>query len=187
MLTGDDVDAVFEAVHCSRAEISPWMPWCHQNYSKDDARQFIDRLPGAWQRGEEYAFGIFDAVSGELLGCAGLNFLDFPYRRANLGYWIRTDRTRQGTASTAARLLARAALEDLELERIEIVAAVDNRVSQRVAEKAGATREGVLRMRLRTRSGQTDAVCYSLIRADFELPALPASCADHGVGRPTGG
>ena len=46
----------------------------------------------------------------------------------------------------------------------EIVIAVGNRRSQRVAEKVGALREGVLRSRLVLPSGPSDAVMYSLVR-----------------------
>jgi len=44
------------------------------------------------------------------------------------------------------------------------VIAVGNSRSQRVAEKIGATREGVLRSRLVLPSGPSDAVMYSLVR-----------------------
>jgi len=53
------------------------------------------------------------------------------------------------------------------LLRIEIVAAVDNIPSQRVAEKAGARREGVLRNRLFINGESLDAVLFSLVPEDL--------------------
>jgi ribosomal-protein-serine acetyltransferase len=47
------------------------------------------------------------------------------------------------------------------------VAAVGNVHSQRVAEKIGATREGILRNRLTLGGKQVDAVMYSLIPEDL--------------------
>lgn len=171
-LTPDDGGAVYAAIDASRSEISRWMSWCHPNYSRVDSDQYLALQPAAWERGEEFALAIEDAATGELIGGTGINFIDWPNRRANLGYWIRTDRTGAGIAAEAVRLLAPAALADLELERIEIVAAIANVASQRVAEKAGARREAILRARLRTATGQHDAVIFSFTRADFELPAL---------------
>ena len=67
----------------------------------------------------------------------------------------------------AIRLAARFGCEELGLYRIEIVAAVDNIASQRVAEKAGAVREGVLRNRLLVRGESQDAVLFSLLPGDL--------------------
>src|SRR5437588_791403 len=58
--------------------------------------------------------------------------------------------------------------EDYSIEESrELVAAVDNVGSQRVAEKAGATREGILRNRLLINGRPHDAVLYSLVRGDL--------------------
>jgi RimJ/RimL family protein N-acetyltransferase len=87
---------------------------------------------------------------------------------ADLGYWARTGRTRRGIASRPVQLMARLAFERIELVRVEIVVAVDNRASLRVAEKVGATREGVLRNRMPVRDHIHDAVMHSLIPQDFK-------------------
>ena len=53
------------------------------------------------------------------------------------------------------------------LERIELQAAVDNPASQRVAERAGFTREAVLRSRWATFGGERhDMVCFGLLASD---------------------
>ena len=86
---------------------------------------------------------------------------------ANLGYWVRTSAARRGVATNATRAVARYGFEELGLQRIEIVAAVRNLPSQRVAEKAGAVREGVLRKRLLIRGEAHDAVLFSLVAEDL--------------------
>jgi RimJ/RimL family protein N-acetyltransferase len=86
---------------------------------------------------------------------------------ANLGYWVRTSAAGRGVATNATRAAARFGFEQLGLRRIEIVAAVDNIPSQRVAEKAGAVREGILRQRLLIRGKSMDAVLFSLVREDL--------------------
>jgi ribosomal-protein-serine acetyltransferase len=71
-------------------------------------------------------------------------------------------------AAKAALLVARLGFEDLELHRVEIVIAVENERSQRVAEKTGAQREGVLRNRLSIAARRHDAVMFSLVAADLK-------------------
>jgi RimJ/RimL family protein N-acetyltransferase len=58
--------------------------------------------------------------------------------------------------------------EHLGLQRIESVAAVGNKPSQRVAEKANAKKEGVLRRRLLIHGVPHNAVLYSLLKEDIE-------------------
>ena len=60
-------------------------------------------------------------------------------------------------------LLADYGFKELKLNRIEILVAVDNLASQRVAAKAGAVREGILRNRLLLHGKIHDAVMFSLI------------------------
>lgn len=86
---------------------------------------------------------------------------------ANLGYWVRTSAAGRGVATGATRAVARFGFEQIGLKRIEIVAAVNNLSSQRVAEKAGAVREGVLRKRLLIRGESHDAVLFSLVAEDL--------------------
>jgi ribosomal-protein-serine acetyltransferase len=163
----DDVEPLLEAVRESIAEIQPWMPWCHPGYSRTEAEQWVrTRLP-AWLRFEELSFVIVDESSGRFLGGCGLNQLNATYRMANLGYWIRTGARGLGHTARASRLVARYGFDVVGLQRVEIVADVDNRPSQRVAEKTGAAREGRLRRRIFAHGRARDAFLYSLIREDL--------------------
>jgi RimJ/RimL family protein N-acetyltransferase len=85
-----------------------------------------------------------------------------------LGYWVRSSQTRRDVATTATLLVARFGLEELKLNRVEIFVAAGNVASLRVAEKVGATREGLLRSSLVIHGKVHDAVMFSLIPGDFE-------------------
>lgn len=159
----EDVKPLCDAVQSSMPELAPWMPWCHPRYGRQDARTWIERQIEAFQRGLELQFAIV-APDQRLLGGCGLNAIDAANRLANLGYWVRTDSTRRGVATTAARSLVRWAYRHTELDRLEIVASTANHASQRVAEKVGAFREGILRRRLVLRGTPHDAVVYSITR-----------------------
>lgn len=164
----DDIDVMFEAVRESIAEVSLWLPWCHADYKRDETEAFILSRAEAWDAGQEYGFAVVDASKKVFLGGVGLSQINRIHQMGNLGYWVRSSCVRRGTASAAARLGARFGLQQLGLQRIEILAAVGNRASQRVAEKAGATREGVLRKRLLINGQPQDAVLYSLVAEDIE-------------------
>jgi RimJ/RimL family protein N-acetyltransferase len=112
---------------------------------------------------------ITDSQTGAFLGTVGLNYFNRDHQFANLGYWVRSSRTGRGVATTATLLTARFGLRVLGLQCIEILAAVGNKASQRVAERAGAKKEGVLRNRLSIRGLAHDAVMYSLIASDLNV------------------
>ncbi|SRR5581483_9704700 len=164
-----DAPLLYEAVRESIPEVSKWLPWCHENYSITESRAFISARELPSQGDEWYSFAVVDRESGKFLGGVGLNFINRVHQIANLGYWVRSSATKLGVATAATRLAARFGFEQLGLHRIEIVAAVGNLASQRVAEKAGATREGVLRKRLLINNESHDAVMYSLVREDLRV------------------
>jgi RimJ/RimL family protein N-acetyltransferase len=137
------------------------------DYTLQDSIQYLDTRCAALGNEEEYSFAIFERGSGRLVGGCGLNQIEKAALRANLGYWMRTSATGRGYATQALLLVARWGFEKLKLQRIEIVAAVGNLASQRVATKAGATRESVARSRLRVHGVQHDAVVFSLIPSDL--------------------
>ncbi len=161
-----DVPFLFEAARESSAEVSGWLPWCHRDYSMEESLEWILRSGKQWDEKREFHFGIFDSQSGAFVGGVGLNELKPEHRLANLGYWVRTAWTGHGVATAAASLAAEFGFKDLLLDRIEILAALSNKPSQRVAEKLGAMREGVLRNRLVIHGQAHDAVVFSLISSE---------------------
>ena len=45
----DDAQKLYEAARESIAEISPWLPWCHENYAVEETRQaahYVTELKG---------------------------------------------------------------------------------------------------------------------------------------------
>lgn len=164
--TQDDVDALYGAVRESIPELAAWLPWAHDAYHRDDSVYWVASRAWAWEHAEEYSFAICDAAAGTLLGGVGLNRLDTPHGTGNLGYWVRSSAVGRGVATEAAGLAARFGFEDVGLRRIEIIAALGNIASCRVAEKLGAVREGTLRERITVRGLVHDAALYALLRAE---------------------
>jgi ribosomal-protein-serine acetyltransferase len=159
----DDVKRLYEAVRESIKELSPWLPFAHEGYSIKESRDWIKKRPRDWKKGTVYDFAIFNASDGVFLGGCGLNAVDRINRCANLGYWVRTSQRGKGVATAATILLAKWGFEALKLVRIEVLVATGNERSLRVAEKAGARREGILRNRLNIHDTFHDAVMHSLI------------------------
>jgi ribosomal-protein-serine acetyltransferase len=160
-----DSDALVAAVRESADSVGAWLPWCHAGYDMAEAGAWIKYCVEGWRSGEHYAFAAFDAATGQFLGAAGLNRRNREHNRMNLGYWVRASRQGEHIATHAARLVAAFGFEQLGLTRIEIVAAVENRASRRVAEKAGAVLEAIARDRLIDRGRPIDEAVYTIAPA----------------------
>lgn len=161
--TLDDINPVFEATHESVPEVMRWMPWSSPDYSLENARTWVEGRAPAWEEKKAFEFLMVDETD-RILGCCGVNRIEWVNGTANIGYWVRTSCHRQGIATKTVSLLRDWAFENTDLHRLEIVASVRNIASCRAAEKAGAVREGVLRQRLKLPGGLHDAVLYSLIK-----------------------
>ena len=102
----DDVDAIYEAVMESKTDLSPWMPWCHADYSRDDAVTWVEGRPNSWEINESRSFVIVEP-NGQLLGTCGIHRLDLLHGLGEFGYWVRSSATRQGIATLATRRLCK--------------------------------------------------------------------------------
>lgn len=159
----EDAPAVHAAALASVAEIQPFGPWCHSGMTLADFQVWIEKQIQAFEALEAFEFAIL-GDGGEPLGGCGLNQIDQANRRANLDYWVRTSATRRGVATEATRQLVQWAFQSTDLLRLEVVVSTRNTASLRVAEKAGAVREGVLRCRLLLHGVPHDAVLFSFVR-----------------------
>ncbi|HZV36665.1 MAG TPA: GNAT family protein [Verrucomicrobiae bacterium] len=163
-----DIDLLFAAARESLKDLSPWLPWCHMDYSISDSKSWVMGREAAWEKSEEYSFVIFEVKSGAFLGGVGLHHINKLDRCANVGYWVRTSRTGQGIAPAAVRMLANFGFQELNLNRLEIIIGLGNKASQRVAEKVGAKREGLLRKRIWLDGAAHNALLYSLVPEDLD-------------------
>ena len=159
----EDASIICDGVRESMHEMLKWAPWCHPDYSISACLSWLDTRRQVWTEGIEYDFVIFDAKDNTFLGGCALDQINRKHNFANLGYWVRSSQTGKGIATAAVKLISRYGFETLGFTRLEIVTAVQNMASQRVAEKVGALREGVHRNRHVVRDKMYDAVMFSLI------------------------
>lgn len=158
-----DAERLYEAVRASHAELARWMGWCHADYSLQESIDWAAGQDAAWQEDREWSFVIVDR-DDRILGACGMHRIDLRNNIAEAGYWVRSCVAGRGIATTAMTQLAEWARSEKQIHRIEIIIAVENHASQRVAEKVGAIREGRLRDRLLVHGERMDCFLYALIR-----------------------
>jgi RimJ/RimL family protein N-acetyltransferase len=157
--TEDDVDAMVAG--CNDPDVAYWIPTIPHPYTEADARAFIR----GEVRDDHDALAI--QLDGAVVGGIGIGLNAHEYR-GRIGYWVAAASRGQGICTRALRVLARHALSELRLQRVDLVTDPENAASQRVAEKVGFRREGVLRAHLRHPDGRIrDSVMFSLLPGEL--------------------
>ncbi|WP_024804829.1 GNAT family N-acetyltransferase [Nocardia sp. BMG51109] len=121
----------------------------------------------AREGGHELSLAVADAGDPDRVwGGTSVYDTGFDEGRAGIGYWLTAAARGRGVASRTVRLLAGWSFARLSVQRLELTCAPDNTASQRVAERCGFVREGVLRAHLPFRGRRRDSVLYSLLPGD---------------------
>jgi RimJ/RimL family protein N-acetyltransferase len=160
--TSEDLDELVEALQ--DPEIPRWTR-IPEPYTIDEGRAFLEHSQGSWADGTGANFAVVDRATDRLLGSIGVRFHEGT--AASVGYWVARDTRGRGIATAALRLIAHWLLRELMLERLELVTDPENVASQRVAEKAGFQREGLLRRYLEIKGRRRDCVMFSLLPEDL--------------------
>ncbi|CAH9080817.1 unnamed protein product [Cuscuta europaea] len=110
-------------------------------------------------------------VDGKVAGSISvLQFTGDDRCRAEIGYVLGSKYWGKGIGTKAVKMAAALVfVEWPELERLEALVDIDNSGSQRVLEKVGFKREGVLRRYYLLKGKPRDAVVFSLISTDPEV------------------
>jgi RimJ/RimL family protein N-acetyltransferase len=157
-LTAADVAAV--TVACRDPEIVRWTTEIPENYTEEDARQWIESTLAGWKRGNA-EFAITDRATDSFAGAIGL-FARADWM-AEIGYWIAAPFRGCGFATRALGLVVEWG-HSLGFVRLQLTILPGNDPSARVATKAGFVEEGVLRAYAKQRGEIRDVSMWSRVQ-----------------------
>jgi len=136
--------------------------------SEEDTRRYFAELEEARALGEELNLALVRPGDARVVfGGGSLYDVRREQGCASVGYWLAAEARGRGIATHAVRLLARWAFTELGLARLELTCSPDNEASQRVAQRCGFAREGVLRSHMPGEGGRRDTVIYSLLPGEL--------------------
>jgi ribosomal-protein-serine acetyltransferase len=164
-ISDGDVQPLFEAVDRNRAHLRRFLPWLDSTRGPVDIEAFRTRTLAQEHEGS----GLTRMIehSAAIGGIVGFNHIDLFNRRAELGYWIDRTLEGRGVCRLSCSALIRHAFEELDLNRISIAAAVENRRSRALAERLGFTQEGVRREAEWLYDHFVDHAMYGLLRREW--------------------
>jgi RimJ/RimL family protein N-acetyltransferase len=137
-----DEDALALAPVCGEWDVCAFtsVPW---DWSEAAALAWIERQRRKRATGTVLALAIQAPDDEHALGNVNLAGFGDGGREAEIGYWLVPEARGRGLATAATSLLVDWGFRDLGLERVEFAILPENLASQRVAERVGATSEGL--------------------------------------------
>lgn len=173
-----DASTLDDAIRVSLADLHQWLPWARMDYTTVDTTSFIRDSIQAWKEDRAWDYSIrMKADPGTHVGNISMWTVSKLGKIAEIGYWVRTDRTSNGVCTEAVDRLLDEAFGAMGYHKAVLRIAVGNDASDRVAEKLGFTREGTLREELLIRGNWVDHSLWSLL--DREYRSLKRSAARH--------
>jgi RimJ/RimL family protein N-acetyltransferase len=152
-----DEDAPALAPVCGDWDVCAFtsVPW---TYSEAQALAWIERQRRKRAAGTVLALAIQGGDDERALGNVNLAWRgDDEGREAEIGYWLVPEARGRGLVTAAASLLVDWVFASLGLERVEFAILPENLASQHVAERLGATPEG-----LRERSHEAEGRLWDM-------------------------
>lgn len=156
--TLDDVDALLPAFADSETRDAGNLP----AFGRDELADSLQDLPALADTGRLLPLAAVAAETGEVIGAGMLHHLDLERSIVEIGYFVLPEARGRGVAATIARMLAEHAFS-LGVVRVAAYVNVGNEASHRVLERAGFTREGVVRSLPKPDGRRVDKTLFSLL------------------------
>jgi len=142
--------------------------WGEPYTSKNQGINFIKNMASKYLRCKAICH------NDHAIGCIKLSSISLDDKRRNicaeLGYVLGSKYWGKGIATCAVKQMVKVAFSEFPyLERLQALVDVDNIRSQRVVEKVGFQKEGVLRKYVFFKGKSRDFIMFSLLSSDLQL------------------
>lgn len=162
-------EQMFAIVSAEQDYLNEWLPWPKsQTDIKIVTKTFTDMLLSF---AEKKSLTCAIIYKGDLCGVAGFNSLDMLLKKGVIGYWLSQKFQGNGIMTRVVKYYIRHAFEDMGLEKIETAHAIGNISSQKVIEKVGFIKEGIVKNAENLHGKIVDHIIYGMMKSDWENPS----------------
>lgn len=161
----DDAEQIFELTDQSREHLREWLPWLDQIQNVEHTKNFIKHSRDQYATHKSLNTTI--VFKGEIVGVAGFNEIDWSNKMASVGYWIGKEYAGKGIITKVVKSLTDYAFLQLQLNRVEIRAAKENKKSRAIPERLGFTKEGCIREAEWLYDHFVDHVIYGMLAKEW--------------------
>jgi ribosomal-protein-serine acetyltransferase len=162
--TENDAAEAFAVVDAERDRLREWLPWVDGTTDLATESEFLRGI----ERGNAIGTGLHATIrlSGRFCGFVGFRISD-PRLTAEIGYWIAGACAGRGVMTRAVAAMFDVGFAQLDMHRLELLAATGNLRSRAIAERLGLTFEGVRREAEQVAAGFVDLAMYAVLVQDW--------------------
>lgn len=165
-LDSNDAESLFQLTDTSRDSLREWLAWVDNTTTVADSKEFIDSTLKNYDEKKGITTGIF--YKGSLAGVIGFNDFNWKNSIASIGYWLGTNYQGLGIMTRATSGLIDYAFHTLEMNRVEIRAAYENKPSRAIPERLGFVKEGQIHQAEWLYDHYVDHVVYGMLVSEWE-------------------
>ena len=165
-ITLEDAEAVFALTDNSRDYLREWLPWLDFTKELSDTISYIEGCIAGYEAKSSLSLVIM--FRDEIVGIAGFNTINNGNKTAAIGYWLGKDAQGHGIMTKTVQALIQYAFDELQLNKVEIRAAVGNTKSRAIPERLNFTTEGTIRAAEWLYDHYVDHVVYGMLASEWK-------------------
>ena len=142
--------------------LSQWLAWPPHCKTEQDFRIFIQRSLHDYAEGKSMTCAI--VYQGNIVGNCSFNTINHDLKKVTIGYWLSEPEQGKGIVTQVVRKLIEIAFDELDMEKVEISAAVGNSASRAVCERLGCELKGIITQNENLNGRIIDHAIYGLKR-----------------------
>ncbi|MFC0189583.1 GNAT family N-acetyltransferase [Fictibacillus aquaticus] len=166
LLNDEDAGELAQLIDTSRPYLKEWLGWVEYSTTEQDSREFI--RAGRKNYAENVSMTAAIIYKGKIAGVAGFHQISWSNRNASIGYWLGEGFQGKGLMTKAVEALVKYAFEGMEMNRVEIRAAVENKKSRAIPERLGFTEEGLIRQSEFLYDHYVDHIVYGMLADEWQ-------------------
>lgn len=166
MLDLRDSEQLFDLIIQSKDTLSEWLPFVDYTKSVDDTKGFIQSTMKQFSENNGFQAGIW--YDGKIAGVIGFHKIDWNNKSTTIGYWLGNDYVGLGLMTKSVKTFIDYAMNDLNLNRVEIRAAVENKKSRAIPIRLGFKEEGCVRQAEWLTDHYVDHVVYGMLAPEWK-------------------
>lgn len=161
-----DAERLFDLTVGSKETLREWLPFIDYTKSVADTQSFIQSTMKQFADNNGFQAGIW--YDGKIAGVIGFHQINWSNKSTSIGYWLGNEYVGLGLMTKSVRAFVDYALNELELNRVEIRAAVENTKSRAIPERLGFTEEGCIRQAEWLYDHYVNHIVYGMLKEDWK-------------------
>ncbi|QSX04639.1 GNAT family N-acetyltransferase [Sedimentibacter sp. zth1] len=156
---------LFDVISANKSHLRKWLSWVDTNRF-EDTKAFVEASMKQFASNDGFQAVIF--YRKKLAGAIGYHKIDWIRKSTSIGYWLAEKYVGKGIMTKVCRKFVDYALEDLDLNRIEIRCAEKNLKSRAIPERLGFTNEGTIRDAEFLNGVFVNHVVYGILKSEWK-------------------